>query len=130
MTRGEAKGASTITMQTVKNLFLWNGRSFIRKGLEIPLAYVIDLVWSKSHILETYLNIAEFGEGIFGVEAASQHYFHTSARNLNAGQAALLAASLPNPLERNPAKPSHYVRAYANAIGARMGHDVPLECLK
>lgn len=96
------RGASTITMQTVKNLYLWNSRSFIRKGAEIPLAIYFDLVMPKKRIMEIYLNIAEWGDGIYGVEAAAQHYFNVSAKNLTARQAALLTIALPNPYTRNP----------------------------
>ena len=112
-------GASTITMQTTKNLFLWSGRSYVRKGLEIPTALALDAVWSKRHIMQSYLNIAEFGPGIFGVETAAQHYFHTSARNLSPHQAALLAATLPSPKRRNPARPSGYMQGYAASIEGR-----------
>ncbi|MBV9519504.1 MAG: monofunctional biosynthetic peptidoglycan transglycosylase [Hyphomicrobiales bacterium] len=103
---GPSRGASTITMQTVKNLFLWNSRSFIRKGIEIPLALVLDRLWSKRRILEVYLNIAEWGDGVFGVEAASRVDFGKAAKELNLREAALLAAALPNPKLRNPRRPS------------------------
>ena len=126
----DIRGASTITMQSVKNLMLWNGRSYIRKALELPLALLVDGVWSKKHLMERYLNIAEFGEGIFGVEAAAKHYFHTSAASLTSRQAALLAATLPNPVDRNPAKPSRYVRAYAHDILRRMGQGADASCVR
>jgi monofunctional biosynthetic peptidoglycan transglycosylase len=103
---GPSRGASTIPMQTAKNLFLWPSRSYIRKGIEIPLALLIDLAWPKRRILEVYLNLAEWGDGIFGAEAAARHYFHKSADRLDAREAALLATALPNPLHRNPARPS------------------------
>ena len=103
---GPSRGASTITMQTAKNLFLWPSRSYIRKAIEIPLALLIDLAWPKRRILEVYLNLAEWGDGIFGAEAAALHYFHKGADRLDAREAALLATALPNPLRRNPAKPS------------------------
>ncbi|WP_133010774.1 monofunctional biosynthetic peptidoglycan transglycosylase [Marinomonas flavescens] len=96
------RGASTITQQTAKNLFLWPGRSFIRKGLEAGLAISLEAVWGKKRILEVYLNVAEFGKGIYGVEAASQHYFGKSARHLSANQAARLAVLLPSPRKRDP----------------------------
>lgn len=102
------RGASTITMQTVKNLFLWSSRSYLRKILELPIALWADFVLSKSRILEIYLNIAELGRGIFGVEAAARHYFGIPAHALTWRQAALLATTLPNPHGRNPAKPSAY----------------------
>jgi len=96
------RGASTITQQTAKNLFLWPGRSFIRKGLEAGLAISLEAIWGKKRILEVYLNVAEFGKGIYGVEAASQHYFGKSARHLSANQAARLAVLLPSPRKRDP----------------------------
>lgn len=96
------RGASTITQQTAKNIFLWSGRSFIRKGLEAGLAISLETVWGKKRILEVYLNIAEFGKGIYGVEAASQHYFKKSARYLTNNQAAQLAVLLPSPQTRDP----------------------------
>ena len=123
-------GASTITMQTTKNLFLWNGHSYLRKGLEIPFALGIDAVWSKHRILENYLNIAEFGVGIFGAEAAARHYFHKSARALSPHEAALLAATLPNPKRRNPARPSGYVIGYAATIEARAAQGANTNCLR
>lgn len=122
-------GASTITMQTTKNLFLWNGRSFVRKALEIPMALVMDLFWSKRRIMENYLNVAEFGRGIYGAEAASRYYFHKSARALTSREAALLAATLPNPKKRNPARPSGYVSGYAGSIAARAG-GVDARCVR
>ncbi len=103
---GPNRGASTITMQMVKNLFLWHDRSYLRKGLEIPYATVADVVLSKRRIMEIYLNIAEWGPGIYGAEAASRHFFKRSAKSLNPRQAAYLAVTLPNPKLRNPARPS------------------------
>ncbi|MBI0139354.1 monofunctional biosynthetic peptidoglycan transglycosylase [Bartonella sp. W8125] len=103
---GPNRGASTITMQMVKNLFLWHDRSYLRKGLEIPYATVADAVLSKRRIMEIYLNIAEWGPGIYGAEAASRHFFKRSAKSLNPRQAAYLAVTLPNPKLRNPARPS------------------------
>nr|WP_313898804.1 monofunctional biosynthetic peptidoglycan transglycosylase [Methylobacterium sp. E-045] len=117
---GPSRGASTISMQAVKNVFLWPGRSFIRKGLEIPLAVVADALWGKRRMMEVYLNIAEWGEGVYGAEAASQRWFGKSARNLSRSEASLLAAVLPNPILRNPALPSRGVRAVAARIQARM----------
>jgi len=104
------RGASTLSQQTAKNLFLWDGRSWIRKGLEAGLTVGIETVWTKRRILTVYLNIAEFGPGIFGVEAASQRYFHKPASRLTAADAALLAAVLPNPIRYRAAAPSGYVR--------------------
>ncbi len=114
-----ARGASTIPMQTAKNLFLWQGRSFIRKGLELPLALYIDVILPKHRIMEIYLNIAEWGPNIYGAEAAAQHYFGRSAKNLTRRQAALLAVTLPNPHARNPAKPSGGLNRLAANIERR-----------
>lgn len=103
------RGASTITQQTAKNLFLWNGRSFVRKAFEAALALGLETLWPKQRILEVYLNIAEFGPGIYGVEAASQAYFGTSSRYLSPSQASRLAAVLPNPKVLSADNPSQYV---------------------
>ena len=128
---GPSRGASTITMQTVKNVFLWPGRSYIRKGLEIPLAVMADALGGKRRTLEIYLNVAEWGEGIFGAEAAARHWFRKSARDLTRGEAALLAAVLPNPILRSAGKPTRGVRAIAARIQARMGQvDGLMGCLK
>ncbi|MTH45665.1 monofunctional biosynthetic peptidoglycan transglycosylase [Intestinirhabdus alba] len=108
---GRIRGASTLSQQTVKNLFLWSGRSWLRKGLEAGLTLGVEAVWSKKRILTVYLNIAEFGNGVFGVEAAAQRYFHKSARELTPPEAALLAAVLPSPLRFKAAAPSGYVRS-------------------
>lgn len=104
------RGASTITQQTAKNLFLWNGRSFVRKALEAALALGVDGLWPKRRVLEVYLNIAEFGPGIYGVEAASQAFFGVPARQLSQAQAARLAAVLPNPKVLDAGAPSAYVQ--------------------
>ncbi len=109
-------GASTIPMQTVKNLFLWNGRTVLRKLPELPLAYLANLIWGKRRMLEIYLNIAEWGPGVFGVEAAAQHYFHTSAAVLTSQQASLLVAALPNPITRNAGNPGRTVRSHAARV--------------
>jgi len=114
------RGASTITQQVAKNLFLWQGRSFLRKTLEAYFALLIELLWSKQHILETYLNIAEFGPGVFGVEAAAQRFFGVPASRLTAPQAALLAAVLPNPQRFSAARPSGYVRSRQGWILTQM----------
>lgn len=103
------RGASTLSQQTVKNLFLWDGRSWLRKGLEAGLTVGVETVWSKKRILTVYLNIAEFGDGVFGVEAAAQRYFGKPASRLTQSEAALLAAVLPNPLRFKVAAPSGYV---------------------
>ncbi len=114
---GEAtRGASTIPMQTVKNLYLFNIHSVVRKAVELPLAITADFVWSKRRIMEIYLNIAEWGEGIYGIEAAALHYFNVPAAKLSANQAAYLAVSLPNPYKRIANKPSNRM----NALAARV----------
>lgn len=117
---GPSRGASTISMQTVKNVFLWPGRSVIRKGLEIPLAVLADTVWGKRRVMEIYLNVAEWGEGVYGAEAAARRWFDKSARELTRAEAALLAAVLPNPITRNAGKPSRGVKALAGRIQGRM----------
>lgn len=114
--KGANRGASTISQQVVKNVFLWQGRSWLRKAMEAVLTPVVELMWSKQRILEVYLNEAEFAEGVFGVQAAAQHLFGVDARDLSATQAARLAAVLPDPKDRNAAKPSSFVRRHANAI--------------
>lgn len=114
-----SRGASTIPMQTVKNLFLWSSHSFVRKVIEIPYALSADLVWSKYRLMELYLNIAEWGPGIYGIEAASRYHFKTSAKNLTARQAALLAVSLPNPILRRPGKPSKGLVRLARVVERR-----------
>ncbi|MEA9390368.1 monofunctional biosynthetic peptidoglycan transglycosylase [Acerihabitans sp. TG2] len=104
------RGASTISQQTAKNLLLWNDRTWIRKGLEAGITLAMEGIWTKRRILTVYLNIAEFGEGTFGVEAAAQRYFHKPAARLTASEAALLAAVLPNPLLFHANAPSRYVQ--------------------
>lgn len=105
------RGASTLSQQTAKNLFLWDGRSWIRKGLEAGLTLGMETIWSKKRILTVYLNIAEFGDGVFGVEAAAQRYFHKPASRLTISEAALLAAVLPNPIRFKANAPSGYVHS-------------------
>jgi monofunctional biosynthetic peptidoglycan transglycosylase len=102
------RGASTISQQVAKNLFLWPGRSYFRKGLEACFTLLIEGLWPKRRILEIYLNTAQFGRGVYGAEAASQHFFHKSAARLNRGDAALLAAVLPSPERLSPVAPSRY----------------------
>lgn len=113
---GGQRGASTISQQTVKNVFLWQGRSWLRKALEALATPVVELVWPKRRILEVYLNVAEMDEGVFGIEAAAQRYFGRSARDLTAAQAARIAAALPSPRKRNAAKPDKWLRARAASI--------------
>lgn len=128
---GPSRGASTIPMQVAKNLFLWPSRSYLRKGLEIPVALYLDLIWSKRQMMEVYLNVAEWGEGVFGAEAAAQKYFRKSAKNLTRREAALLARALPNPLKRNPARPTGRLSALAGQLQARMAGAAPYSaCLK
>ena len=116
MNEGAGRGASTISQQVTKNVFLWQGRSWPRKALEALMTPVVELFWSKRRILEVYLNVAETGKGVFGVEAAAKHYFGVSAAGLSPPQAALIAAALPDPKGRNPARPSGYLRGRARAI--------------
>lgn len=113
---GSNRGASTISQQVVKNVFLWQGRSWVRKAMEAMLTPVVELVWSKERILEVYLNVAEFDEGVFGVQAAAQHYFGVDARDLSALQAARLAAVLPDPKGRSASKPSSFVKSRTRSI--------------
>ncbi len=115
-----ARGASTIPMQTVRNLFLWQGRSYVRKALEIPLALYFDAVLSKRREMEIYLNIAQWGDSLYGAEAAAQHYFGKHARELTRHQAALLAVTLPNPTARDPAKPSKELLRIAAIVERRL----------
>ncbi|MEZ0169265.1 monofunctional biosynthetic peptidoglycan transglycosylase [Microvirga sp. TS319] len=128
---GPSRGASTIPMQVAKNLFLWPSRSYIRKGLEIPVALYLDLIWSKRQMMEVYLNVAEWGEGVFGAEAAAQKYFRKSAKNLTRREAALLARALPSPLKRNPSRPTKRLSALAGQLQARMTAAAPYgACMK
>lgn len=106
----DTKGASTISQQVAKNVFLWSGRNWLRKGLEAYFTLLIELLWSKERILEMYLNVAEMGHLTFGVEAAAYRYYHIPARILTIDQAAYIAVILPNPLKYNPVKPSDYIR--------------------
>ena len=117
---GSLRGASTISQQVAKNLFLWKGRSFIRKGLEAYFTVLIEILWPKQRILEVYLNIAEFGKGIYGVEAAANRFFHKSAARLTKRESALLSAVLPNPIKLKAAAPSAYVRQRAQKIERQM----------
>lgn len=114
------RGASTITQQVAKNLFLWKGRSYVRKGLEAWFTVLIELIWSKQRILEVYLNVAEFGPRVYGAEAAARTYFGRPAARLSRPQAALLAAVLPNPRRFSVARPSGYVRRRAAFIEGQM----------
>lgn len=113
---GRNRGASTISQQVVKNVFLWHGRSWLRKAMEALLTPVVELVWSKERVLEVYLNVAEFDEGVFGVQAAARHHFGVDARDLTDVQAARLAAVLPDPKGRSASQPSDFVRSRTRAI--------------
>lgn len=113
---GGNRGASTITQQVVKNVYLWHGRSWVRKVLEAGLTPAVEAVWTKRRIIEVYLNVAEFDEGVFGVDAAAHHYFRTSPADLTATQASLLAAVLPNPKGRSASKPTTWLRKRARSI--------------
>ncbi len=119
------RGASTISMQLAKNLFLWHGRSYVRKAFEIPLSMWMDLVLGKQRSLEIYLNNVEWGVGIFGAEAAAQHYFNKSAKSLSMRQAALLAVTLPNPRARDPSKPSSFMLNQSGKIMHRVSRATP-----
>lgn len=121
------RGASTISQQTAKNVFLWTGRSWLRKGLESGFTVLIEGAWGKQRILEVYLNSIEFGDGIFGVEAAAQHFFGITAAKLNKQQAALLAAVLPNPHRFRVDAPSAYVKKRQAWILRYMSKLVPID---
>jgi monofunctional biosynthetic peptidoglycan transglycosylase len=131
LAEGDGRGASTISQQVVKNVFLWHGRSWVRKALEAGLTPVMEALWSKRRILEVYLNVAEFDAGVFGVEAAAQHYFGVSAADLSDRQAALLAAVLPDPKGRSASNPSTQVERRAARIAdgaATIAVDGRAEC--
>lgn len=129
---GEMRGASTISQQTVKNVFLWHGRDWTRKALESGITLIVETAWPKTRIVEVYLNMAEFDEGVFGVDAAAQHYFSVSAAQLNAVQAARLAAVLPSPKTRDAADPSDFLQRRAAQImdgAATIERDGRADCL-
>ena len=108
------RGASTISQQTAKNVFLWPGRSWVRKGFEVYFTFLIELFWSKQRIMEVYLNVIEMGDGIYGAEAASQTYFKKSAKDISKQQAATISSILPSPLKYNARKPSAYLQGRIN----------------
>lgn len=118
----KTRGASTISQQTAKNVFLWNGRNWIRKGLEVYHTFMIELIWGKKRILETYLNVAEMGKGIFGIESAAKHYFKKHAKDLTKSEAAWIAAILPNPVLFSVEKPSPLIVKRHNWILSQMSH--------
>lgn len=118
---GRIRGGSTITQQTAKNVFLWQGGGFFRKGLEAWFAFLIENVWGKRRIMEVYLNVAETGIATYGAEAGAQRYFNHSAARLSVNEAARMAAALPKPKQRAVVSPSGFTRRYGNTIAARMG---------
>jgi monofunctional biosynthetic peptidoglycan transglycosylase len=120
-------GASTISQQTAKNVFLWPGRSWVRKGFEVYFTVLIELMWSKQRIMEVYLNSIEMGEGIYGADAVAEWHFQTTASKLTKAQCALIAATLPNPRKYNSARPSSYVLKRQKRILREMRFVKPLE---
>ena len=127
----KTRGASTLTMQLAKNLFLWPGRSYVRKALEIPYALMTDFILPKKRIMEIYLNIAEWDEGVFGSKAAAKHYFNRDVAKLTRKHAALLTVTLPNPKGRNAAKPTRRMNRTANIIQRRArASGAYVKCLK
>lgn len=116
------RGGSTISQQTAKNIFLWNGRTWVRKGLEVGYTFIIEKIWNKEIILERYLNSIEMGQGVFGVEAASQYYFKKSAKNLTKSEAAWIATILPNPKKYDPKNPTPALRKKHRWVMGQMNH--------
>ena len=116
------RGGSTITMQCARNVFLWQGKSYVRKALEVAIAYAIELAWGKRRVLEVYLNVIEWGPGVYGAEAAARTNFRVPAADVDRWQAALLAAALPNPLRWVPSSPTRYLLARARLIERRAAH--------
>jgi monofunctional glycosyltransferase len=114
--KGKMRGASTISQQVAKNVFLWNGRDYVRKGLEVYFTFLIELIWGKKRILEMYLNVAEMGKGIFGIQAAAKHYFKKDAKNLSKTEAAWIASILPNPILYQIKKPTSKIERKHDAI--------------
>ncbi len=120
MKGGKRHGASTISQQTAKNVFLWPGRSWIRKGFEVYFTFLIEMMWSKQRIMEVYLNSIEMGDGIYGVDAVAEYHFNTTASQLSRSQCALVAATLPNPRRFNSAAPGEYMRKRQRQIEHEM----------
>ncbi|EFC76647.1 MAG: monofunctional biosynthetic peptidoglycan transglycosylase [Prevotella buccae] len=120
MKGGKRHGASTISQQTAKNVFLWPGRSWIRKGFEVYFTFLIEMMWSKQRIMEVYLNSIEMGDGIYGVDAVAEYHFDTTASQLSRSQCALIAATLPNPRRFNSAAPGEYMRKRQRQIEHEM----------
>ena len=124
------RGGSTISQQTAKNVFLWPDRTWLRKGLEAWLTVYLEALWDKKRIIEVYLNVAEWGPGVYGAEAAAHYHFHKNAGALTQHEAALLAAALPSPMKWSPSKPGPYVQARAEIIAGRVARLGPLaSCL-
>lgn len=121
------RGGSTISQQTAKNVFLWQGRSWVRKGLEAYFTFLIELFWSKSRIMEVYLNSIEMGDGIYGVEAVAQHHFGKTAKELSRSECALIAATLPNPRRYDSGNPSSFMRKRQAWIQRQMKHIDPIK---
>ena len=118
----KVRGASTISQQTAKNVFLWQGRSWVRKGFEVYFTTLIELLWSKERIMEVYLNVIEMGDGVYGAQAASKEFFNKDAKKLSQAEAALIAAVLPNPRKWSPSRPSKYVKKRENWILRQMNY--------
>lgn len=116
------RGGSTISQQTAKNIFLWNGRTWVRKGLEVGYTFIIEKIWNKEIILERYLNSIEMGQGVFGIEAASQYYFKKSAKNLTKSEAAWIATILPNPKKYDPKNPTSALKKKHRWVMGQMNH--------
>ncbi|MFM2249947.1 MAG: hypothetical protein RLZZ358_874 [Bacteroidota bacterium] len=125
-TNNRVRGASTISQQTAKNVFLWPSRSYIRKGFEAYFTVLIEIFWSKERILEVYLNVIEMGDGVYGIQAASQTFFDKDASKLSKGQAALIAAVLPNPRRWSPARPTSYIQGRKSWIMRQMSNLGPI----
>ena len=120
------KGASTITQQTVKNVFLWPGRNYVRKGLEAYFTVLVEFLWPKERIMEVYLNVIEMGPGIYGIEAAAQTFYGKPAKKLTRGEAAMIAAVLPNPIRWSPRRPTNYISGRQGWILRQMNNLEPL----
>lgn len=119
---GRFRGASTISQQVAKNVFLWQGRNWIRKGLEVYFTFMIELIWGKRRILEMYLNVAEMGKGIYGIEAASKAYFNKSAKNMSRKESAMIAAAMPNPVRYTVKPISRYVSIRSGWVMRQMNN--------
>lgn len=117
-----ARGASTISQQTAKNVFLWSGRSWVRKGFEVYFTVLIENIWGKERIMEVYLNVIELGKGVYGAEAAARKYFNEPASKISTSQACLMAACLPNPIKRDISNPGKYTRGYAQTLQSRINN--------